>query len=135
MRLCNETITVFNSRFDPTLDRDIYTGTVIIGASWFCEIATTVDSGLKSADKFIIRIPENANFGGKSYVDPITYQTGNPDTVFTLKNGDIIVKGAVETVGQNPAKLQKQHIEYVTILGVTDNRRAPNAPHWKVVGA
>lgn len=136
MRLCNETITVFNSQFSPELDRDVYTGTVIAGVSWFCEIASAViQSGLKSADKFTIRIPDNADFGGKSYVDPVAYKTSDPATVFTLKNGDIIVKGAVETTGMTPAALQKQSVDFVTVLGVTDNRRAPNAPHWKVVGA
>ena len=51
MRLCNDTITVFNSQLNTALDRDVYTGTVIIGVSWFREVASAVDnSGLKAAD-------------------------------------------------------------------------------------
>ena len=138
MRLCNDTITVFNARYDSENDRDVYHATVIVGVSWYDEIASTVDSsGLKAADKYTIRIPQDADFGGKTYVDPITYaQAGSdPVQVFTLKSGDIIVKGAV-TAGANvrPADLQKQYAEAATVLAVTDNRRAPNAPHWKVVG-
>ena len=85
MNLCNETITVFNAKLNPETGNDDYNGTVIDGVSWFCEIVSTVDQGLKAANKFTIRIPEDADFG-------------------------------------------------FTVLGVTDNRRAPNAPHWKVIG-
>ena len=65
MRLCNETITVINSQVDPATGYDKYYATTISGVSWFCEIASSVDSsGLKAADKYTIRIPENADFGG-----------------------------------------------------------------------
>ena len=136
MQLCNETITVFNARFDAENDKDIYIPTVIIGASWYCEIASTVDSsGLRAADKYTIRIPVNADFGGKVYVDPINYASADPNSVFTLKNGDIIVKGDASGIDDpRPAVLQTMFSELVTVLGVTDDRRAPNAPHWKVVG-
>ena len=135
MRLCDETITVFNAQYNPTTDRDDYTGTVISGASWFSDIATSViESGLKTANKVTIRIPENASFSGKTYVDPSTYKTADTCKSFTLQSGDIIVKGAVSITGMTPSELQKAHTECVTVVGVTDNRRAPNAPHWRVVG-
>ena len=138
IKLCNETITVFNARFDAENDRDVYYATIISGASWYDEIASTVDSsGLKAADRYTIRIPIDADFGGKSYVDPISYtrEGVDPSQIFTLKSGDIVVKGAViADTDIRPAELQKQFAEVATILGVTDNRRAPNAPHWKVVG-
>lgn len=138
MRLCNDTITVFNARYDSGNDRDVYHATVITGVSWYDEIASAVDSsGLKAADKYTIRIPTDADFSGKTYVDPITYAQAGSDTatVFTLKSGDIIVKGVVDAVeNMRPADLQKRYAEFATVLAVTDNRRAPNAPHWKVVG-
>lgn len=136
MKRCNETITVFNAKLDTDTDYDVYTGTVIVGVSWFCETASTVDSsGLKAADKFTVRIPTDANFNGKTYVDPIAYAaSGNPAKNFTLKSGDIIVKGAVSAVNPRPGDLQKQYAEVLTILGVTDSRSAVLAPHWKVVG-
>lgn len=138
MRLRNDTITVFNARYDAANDRDVYYATVISGVSWYDEIASTVDSsGLKAADRYTIRIPVDADFSGKSYVDPISYtrEGSDPSLVFTLKSGDIIVKDAViASADVRPAELQKAYPEFATILGVTDNRRAPNAPHWKVVG-
>ena len=135
MKLCDETITVFNSRLNTTTDNDDYIGTVITGVSWFCEIVSTVDEGLKAANKFTIRIPTNANFGGKVYASPLDYAAAEDVSgLFTLKNGDIIVRGAVTATGLRPAALHKNY-EAFTILGVTDDRRARHEPHWKVVGA
>ena len=66
--------------------------------------------------------------------------------LWTLQAGDIIVKASVPTtrttttngvattaaIAWTPATLKKAYSDCVTVLGVTDNRRAPNAPHWKV---
>lgn len=136
MNLCNDTITVFNARLNPDTDSDEYIATVISGVSWFCENVSSVDSsGLKAANKFTIRIPVTADFGGKTYKAPLDYaNAADVSGLFTLRNGDIVVRGAVTAQGLRPAVLHKNY-EAFTILGVTDNRRAPNAPHWKVVGA
>ncbi len=136
MKRCDETVTIFNKRLEKDTGFDVYVPTVIRGVSWFCEIASTVDdAGLKAANRFTIRIPLNADFSGKRYVPVNEYLAGN-DTqdLFTLANGDIIVKGAVTESGLKPADLQTRFGEIVTILGVTDNHGARNAPHWKVVG-
>ncbi len=135
MKECNETITVFNTRLDDDKGYDLYVPTIIRGVSWFCEIASNVDSsGLKAANKFIIRIPVDADFSDKAYVPPAAYAGGDPNTVFTLKQGDVIVHGE-ETEPMQPAQLQEKYGELVTILGVTDSSRRSHAKHWKVVGA
>ena len=135
MRLCDKAITVFNCKLDTTTDLDVYYGTVIRGVSIHCEIASNVDStGLKAADKYTIRIPTDADFSGKSYVDPVAYKSSDPAETFTLKNGDIIVQGEVMLKNPKPKDLQAFYGEMITVLGITDNRRAPNAAHWKVVG-
>jgi hypothetical protein len=136
MKLCNDVITVFNARADPETGGNVWTPTVIANASWYMTDASTVDAskgGLVAANKIVVRIPAEAAPEG-----------------FGLKAGDIIVKGAVpltETVTVNgvsstvaidwtPAKLKKAYAEdCATVLGVTDNRRAPNAPHFRVVGS
>lgn len=136
MNLCNDTITVFNAKLNAETGSDDYNATVITGVSWFCEIVSNVDnSGLKAANKFTIRIPETADFGGKAYAAPLEYaNAADVSKLFTLRNGDIVVHGAVTGSAIRPAALHKMY-EAFTILGVTDNRRARNAPHWKVVGA
>ena len=135
MKECNETITVFNAKLDEDSGYDVYVPTVIQGVSWLCEIASTVDtSGLKAANKFTIRIPIDADFSGKRYVNPTEYAKSGPDGVFTLNQGDTIVHAA-ETDALTPAQLKDKYGEIVTILGVTDSTKRPNAKHWKVVGS
>ena len=152
MKQCNDTITVFNARVDSTTGGNVWTQTIITGASWYMTDASTVDAskgGLVAANKATIRIPTDAGFGGKTYTDPVSYKAATSVTgLWTLQNGDIIVKGSVpvsETVTNNgvsstvpinwtPAKLKKAYADCVTVLGVTDNRRAPNAPHWRSTG-
>ena len=123
MKLANETITVFNARVDPDVGGNAWTPTVITGASWYMTDASTIDAskgGLVAAGKVLVRIPEEAAPEG-----------------FGLRAGDIIVRGdASETQNPTPARLKKAWAEdCATVLGVTDNRRAPNAPHWRVTAS
>lgn len=134
MKLCDETITVFNARIEN--HEHMFYPTVIEGVSWYGDVATVVgDKGLNAASRFTVRIPVDADFGGKEYVDSKTYKTAaSVDGVFTIANGDIIVKASVAVAPMRPAELKDAFADYLTVLGVTDNRRAPNAPHFKVVG-
>lgn len=138
MKLCGDTLTLFNARLDKVNDTTVYEKTVISGISWYSTIKTVVgDTGLKSANQFTIRIPIDADFSGKAYSDPASY-TGAEDVsgLFTLRQGDVIVKGAVPSSIITPAQVHKAYPDTAfTIQGVTDNRRAPNAKHWRVVGA
>ena len=138
MKLCNDTITVFNARVDPEVGGNVWAGTVITGASWFATDASTVDAskgGLVAANKATIRIPVDAGTGGKQYTDPVSYASAEDVSgLWTLKGGDIVVKAAVEGDDWTPAKLKAAYADCVVILGVTDNRRAPRAPHWRITG-
>lgn len=138
MRLCDDVITVFNKRVDPESGGSAWKGTVIRGASWFATDAATVDTakgGLVAANKCVIRIPEDADTDGKAYVDPPGY-AGAEDVcgLWTLADGDVVVKGEAYGEDWNPASLTKGFADCVKVLGVTDNRRASQARHWKVVG-
>lgn len=152
MKLCNDTITVFNERWDARMGDNTYEATVIDGASWYGSDAETVDpkGGLISANKIIVRIPMTARVAdGKRYIDAMQYAKPLPivDTfkadelpvgfdfgLFTLTGGTIIVKGVAAGDSWTPAKIHKTFADSMTVLSVTDNRRAPNAPHFKVVG-
>jgi len=54
--------------------------------------------------------------------------------LWTLKGGDIVVKAALEGDDWTPAELKATCADCVVILGVTDNRRAPRAKHWRITG-
>ena len=136
MKLCNDTITVFNARVDPDAGGNVWVPTVITGVSWYATDASTVDAskgGLVAANKATIRIPVDAGTGGKQYTDPVSYASAEDVSgLWTLKGGDIVVKAALEGDDWTPAKLKKDYADCVVILGVTDNRRAPNGKHWRI---
>ena len=136
MKLCNDTITVFNARVDPDVGGNVWIPTIITGASWYLTDAATVDAskgGLVAANKAIIRIPVEADTGGKAYADPVSYASAEDVSgLWTLKGGDIVVRTAVEGGDWTPAKLKAAYAECVTVLAVTDNRRAPHGKHWRV---
>ncbi len=136
MKLCNETVTLYNAYLDKENDCTAYSRTVITGVSWYGTVKSGVnDKGLVTANQYTVRIPVDAGFGRKSYTEPTGYaEAADKRGLFTLNEGDLIVRGAVSEENPTPAALHKHH-EVITILSVTDNRRAPNAPHWKVVGA
>ena len=134
MRECNKTITVFNARMDAEDGYDVYYPTIIRNVSIYLQVASEVTlSGLNAANKVTIRIPIDANFSGKTYVKPVEFAAADPETAFTLKQGDVIVE-AEETERLDPVQLKNKYGEVITILGVTDNRSRPREPHWKVVG-
>lgn len=141
MNLCNETVTVINQRYNQREGFTEYKKTIIQGTSWYGSLKSNVDSsGLKAANQYIVRVPTNADFGGKSYVNPIAYWKLTDEEVkgaFTFANGDLIVHGSVsETDAEiTPKLLHDNYAEVLTVLTVNDNRRTNNAPHWKVVGA
>ena len=150
MKLCNDTITVFNARVDPETGANVWTASAITGVSWYATDASTVDTskgGLVAANKVIVRIPVDAGFGGKTYTDPVGYRAAESVAgLWTLQEGDIIVKGEVPTsatttvngtttstpIDWTPAKLKAAYADCATVLAVTDNRRAPNGKHWRV---
>ena len=114
---------------------DVWEPTSIRGVSWYSNVETVVsEKGLLAANKYILRIPENAQvLYSKAFVEPKAYQDSDKSASWTLQQGDVIVKGTV-TSPKTLKELKEEHDDLVTILGVTDNRRAPNAPHWKAVG-
>ena len=121
MRLCNDTVTVFSYAVDAATHAPTYTPHVIEGVSWYATAAETVDpkGGLVAAHKVTVRIPAAVIPAG---------------LVFTSK--DVVVKGDASAATATPAALKAAYgDDCATVLAVTDNRRAPNAPHVKVVGS
>lgn len=137
MLLCNDTITVLNKRTDIENGWDIFIPTIIRGVSWYGDVAVNLgDKGLNAANKFVIRIPIDADFDGKTYVEPVVYRNEPFITgLFTLANGDIIVKAEISESPIKPADIKENYPFSCVILGITDNRRAPKSPHWRVVGS
>lgn len=137
MKLCAQRMTIFNSKINlETGDTELYPS-VLSCVSWFDEAAASVDpsTGLKAASKIVVRISEDTDFGGKQFIHSKSYPDADPDSFFTLDAGTLMVLDAQETqAGFTLRELEKKYGRVVTVLAVTDNRRAPRARHWKVVG-
>ena len=138
MKLCNGTVTVYNARVDPDQRMEVYTPTVLTGVSWHCEtVSTVVDSGLKAANRFVLRIPADVRAEGKAFAEPGDYRAaGDAGGSWTLQKGDVIVKGAWTDI-LSPAQLRERFgtDRVMTVMGVTDDRGRPRGRHWRVVGA
>jgi len=117
--MCDEAVTVFRQSVDAATKTTTLSWSVIRGASWYATTAVTVDpkGGLVAANKVVVRIPaENLPEG------------------LRIAKGDLIVHG--EAAGQTEAELRRTYgADFAVVLGVTDNRRAPNGAHVRIVGA
>ena len=137
MKMCEETITLFNARLDARTGGFAYVPTVIAGCSWHRRQREAVDAkgGLVCADECVVRIPADADFGGKRYVDPAAWRQGSVEGCFTIQGGDAMVRGTVSGADWTPARLKAAYADSMVVLGVTDNTRAPNGGHWRITGA
>lgn len=134
MKECNQTITVFNRRFDKASGLDVLTPTVISGVSWHEQTDTAVtESGLKSAKKCTVRIPADADTGNKHFVEAAEYADSDPAQTFTLTAGDILVRGAHEACTTSAGI--RNLPDKVTVLGVTNDMQKPRGRHFRVVCA
>ena len=131
MRLCDETITLYNAGVDPATGGDVYLKTVITGCSW-AEVrgAAAEKGGSRVADGCVIRIPEDAGFSGKRYAEPAGFD-GRSGECFTLKPGDLMARGEVPEEGLRPDELRRKY-SALTVKKVSDNRRGRLGRHWRI---
>lgn len=116
MRHADKTVTIYRKEYDEENAFDVYRGTVIKGVSFFSKVATTVSTdGLTAACEATLRIPLEVA----------------PDGL-TLKNGDLVCEGELQTEGLRPGDLTDLCGYVYTIVGITRNASG-REPHIKVV--
>ncbi len=131
MRLCDETITLYNAGLDPATGEDVYLKTVISGCSWAeARGAAAEKGGSRASDGCVIRIPEDAGFSGKRYVAPAAFD-GASGECFTLLPGDLVVRGEVTEEGLRPDELRRRY-SALTVRAVSDKRRGRLGRHWRI---
>lgn len=136
MKNCDEVITVFNQRANPDNRDLVWVPTVIKGVSWYDTQVETVSAagGLLTADKIVVRIPADADTQGKVYAPWLAYAAAEDVSgLFTLKKA-VIVRGEAQGDQWTPETLKAAFDDCMIVKTVADNRRAPNAPHFRVVG-
>lgn len=127
MKLCNDTVTLFNARVDPVSGGKLYAATVIRGVRWHGGRAAAQDArgGSVARCRAVVRVPAEADTGGSRYVGPEEYrQASDVSGLYTLACGDLICRGEAEA----PTGA------CLALCDITDNRSAPRGAHWKLVG-
>lgn len=133
--ITNADITIYNRKYNKDTRLDEWKRTVIYGVHFYVDNKVIVgENGLKSADSFKIRIPEDAGCG-KDYLPEDDYvKTSNISGYWTLQNDDYIVKGVCDHEIEKPSDLKEFHKQYCKITSWSDNRFG-GLPHWRVGGA
>ena len=128
MKLCEDTLTLFNARVDPESGETVYAATVIRGVGWHGRRGASGDGlgGSVARRRAVARVPVEADTGGKRYVPPEAYRAAaDVSGLYTLACGDVICRGAADSPGGGAC---------LTLSEITDNRSAPRAPHWRLIG-
>ena len=113
---CDKTVTIVHRHAEN--GTDIYTCTVVQGASWYWLDKTTVNNGLQYARLLKCRIP-----------------LANQPVGLRVVPGDKVVLGELAQVtGKEFASLCRTH-EGATVLGVHNNNARTCAPHLYIEGA
>lgn len=135
--LSNADITIYNCYGKGTRSES-WQRTQIKGVEWYGGQAVTVtDSGLQSASTYTVRIPAYREPAGKTFSMPADYKAAaDPSGLWTLQNGDIIVRGLVDDDATGSTAITGKYADRCfTVTGWRDNRRGSAwVQHWRVDG-
>lgn len=132
--ITNADITIYNRKYNKETRLDEWHRTVICGVHFYVDNKVAVrESGLKSADVFKIRIPEDAECE-KLYLSENEYVNAeDTSNSWTLQKDDYVVRGICEAEIEKPADLKEVHMQYCKITSWSDNRFG-GQPHWRIGG-
>ena len=115
-----QTITIYNKRYNPATKKTLWPKTVITGVSWAgCQRVTTGE-GLTSTDGYSIRIPL------KALPDPAGH--------WTAQNGDVVVRGEGPDVVDGITEITKQFTDCFTVTAVHSDNLMRLLPHLRLEG-
>lgn len=126
----NADITIYNYHYDPATKEDKWFRTQIRRIEWHGGQKVSVsDSGFVSADSYTVRIPLDQTGG---FLLPEDYK-GEHGT-WTAKEGDIVVRGLLDTDITKASELNEISQRFV-MIGWSDNRRgSPRVQHIRIEG-
>jgi hypothetical protein len=140
----NADITIYNRGFDPIERVERWYKTILRGVSWRGK-RKLHQRGLAIAeeDAISIRIPENVNQGGKSYLPPFVWAKLKREECFcfwTVQSGDSVFYGALDEAPcetDSLSDLSEEYPQRITVFSEADNRDSrlsERMRHWKVTG-
>ncbi len=137
--ICNANITIVNRKRDSERN-EILMPTVIRNVAWYSCNSATGGNSASSHDTVKVRIPIDADFGGKTYVPRVMYDAMSIEEAkrhWTLAERDIIVRGEVTEEKVSQTKLAEQFPEMFLINNYSDNTDLGTdaVKHWRVGGS
>ncbi len=134
-----DSITIFNKKYDSTIRDYIYIRTYLMGVNIEKKKAVNViKSGLENASSGTIYIPtDDLDSENKEYISPKKYNQLSAEEVkkyYTLQSGDIVVNGIIDyTIDENNTiTALKNNYDDVFEIIVVDNKIKGGLPHWEI---
>lgn len=129
----NQTITIYNKRYNPATKKTLWLKTVITGASWAgCQRVTTGE-GLATTDGYCVRIPLKSFPDGFLQRDAYT-ALPDPAWHWTAQNGDVVVLDEGPDAEGGIAEITKQFTDCFTVTAVHSDNIARLLPHLRLEG-
>lgn len=133
-------ITIYNRRMNEFRNEVLYP-TVIKNCTWYYAHIVSGSQMMDNADEYSVRIPIDADFGGKQYIAAHEYAE-LPDEeapkYWTISKNDIVVRGEYDTgVIDNQMVLASQTDDIFVVSTYADNtiRGSRKVKHWRVGGS
>lgn len=137
--ICNASITIVNRKRDDERN-EILMPTVIRAVSWHSSNDANGGNSVSSHDAVKVRIPIDADFGGKTYVPRVVYDAMSIEEAeahWTLAERDIVIRGEVGGEEISQTRLAEQFPELFLINSYSDNTDlgTDRIRHWRVGGS
>lgn len=137
--ICNANITIVNRKRDDER-HEVLMPTIIKRVAWHSSCNAAGGDSASSHDALKVRIPIDADFGGKTYVPRVVYDAMSIEEAkshWTLAERDIIVRGEMTEEEISQTKLAEQFPELFLINSYSDNTDlgTDRVKHWRVGGA
>nr|DAG16920.1 MAG TPA: hypothetical protein [Caudoviricetes sp.] len=129
----DQTITIYNKRYNTATKKTLWPKTVISGASWAGCQRITIGEGLTSADGYSVRIPLKSFPDGFLARDEYT-ALPDPTGHWTAQNGDVVVLGTGPDVVSGITEITKQFTDCFTVTAVHTDNMARLLPHLRLEG-
>jgi len=135
----NETVTIYNKRYDPTAKKNLWQKTVIRDVSWAGSQKVTLGDGLSSNDGYSVRIPLKAmELADGTFLPRDQYQA-LPDVLYasgywTAQNGDVVVLGEGPDVDDAISEVTKQFTDSFIVTNVNTANLSRLLPHLRLEG-
>lgn len=129
----DQTITIYNKRFNPATKKTLWPKTIIYGVSWAGCQRITSGEGLTSTDGYSVRIPLQAFPDGFTKRDEYA-ALPDPAGRWTAQNGDVVVLGAGPDVVDGITEITKQFTDCFTVTAVNTSNMARLLPHLRLEG-